>query len=163
MQDIVDELELKMTLAFKYVVYGEEYSEDDELYDDFVDAKSIFVNSHGLGYGASQYGLFLSYPGANVLSFHLSDATAKDATIENVNIHDLNHKTKEYVGIRTDLRLFVNSFNAPLHLKFLLGDDQWSTMKAKGPLASFTKDLKYVGNILTDATLGMFFFYISLL
>jgi len=157
MADIAEELEYKMTQAFQYVMYGMEPDEDDtEAYESFVEAKKIFVNDNGLGYGASQYGIFLSYPGANVLSFHLNQDTSKGATLENVNIHDLHHQTKEYVGIRTTLRLFVNSFNAPLHIQYLLGDEIFQDiLDNNDDHAQWDSNYEYKGNIITDATLAM--------
>ena len=159
MGEIADELEKQMTYAFKHVLYGESVDEDDEDYESFAEAMRIFVNPSGIGYGASQYGLFLSYPGANVLSFHLNEALGNDVTLDNVYIHDLHHQTQEYVGIRTSLRVFVNSFNAPLHIRWLLGDDIYEDILSQGSNVKWDINYEYKGNIVTDVNLGMLFLF----
>jgi len=150
LDDLRDKLQNEMNMALKYVVLNEEGSGDD-----WEEAKKVFVNPSGFGYGASMYGIFLSYPGANVLSYHINSKTSSTATLENVYIHDLYHQTKEYVGMRTDLRMFVNSFNAPLHLQYLLGDDVFGKYIEEGGQQSFDNSLHYSGNILTDSTIAL--------
>jgi len=152
----VDELRTKlqkeMNYAFKYVMLGEEGDAEDEIW---LEAKKLFLNPTGFGYGASIYGIFLSYPGANVLSYHINSKISSSATLENVYIHDISHKTKEYVGLRTDLRMFVNSFNAPMHVQYLIGDDNWNTAIQAGGQRNFQDSYQYEGNILTDSTIAI--------
>jgi len=152
LEQIRTRLQNEMNYAFKYVMLNEEGDEDDE---EWLEAKKTFINTFGYGYGASVYGLFLSYPGANVLSYHINSKISHTATLENVYIHDLSHKTKEYVGLRTDLRMFVNSFNAPLHVQYLIGDELFSRYQKQGGLQSFHNSIEYAGNILTDTTIAL--------
>lgn len=152
LDELREKLQNEMNYAFKYVVLGEEGDDSDP---EWVEAKKVFISSSGYGYGASVYGVFLSYPGANVLSYHINSKISNTATLENVYIHDISHKTKEYVGLRTDLRMFVNSFNAPLHLQYLIGDELFSQYIADGGLQNFESSMHYVGNILTDVTIAL--------
>jgi len=145
-------LENEMNYAFKYVMLNEEEVSNDE---EWIEAKKLFINSEGYGYGASVYGIFLSYPGANMLSYHISSKASSKATLENVYIHDISHKTKEYVGLKTDLRMFVNSLNSPLHLQHLIGDETFSKYLINGGAQHFDNSMHYVGNILTDVTIAM--------
>jgi len=152
LDELREKLQNEMNYAFKYVMLGEEGDDDDE---EWIEAKNVFINPTGYGYGASVYGIFLSYPGANVLSYHINSKTSSTATLENVYIHDITHKTKEYVGLRTDLRMFVNSFNAPLHLQYLIGDTTFNGYISEGGMQTFQNSMHYVGNILTDVTIAM--------
>jgi hypothetical protein len=90
-----------------------------------------------------------------VLSYHINSKISSTATLENVYIHDLSHETKEYVGLRTDLRMFVNSFNAPLHVQYLIGDTKFNQYIEEGGLQNFERSMHYVGNILTDTTIAL--------
>ena len=83
-----------MDIAFNSVMGMVEYDDDDE---DYIAAKELFINEDGLPYGAVMYGLFLNLWFANVFRIHPSLKHAEGAEIENVYIHDLRHKTMEYV------------------------------------------------------------------
>merc|ERR1719495_3113018 len=109
-----------MDIAFKSVMDIEEYKEDDAR---FVAAKSLFINEGGIPYGAVMYGLFLNLFVSNVFTIHPSTKHSSGAVLENINIHDLNHKTVEYIRMdKWKEAMYRNQFNAPLDARALLGD-----------------------------------------
>ena len=92
--EIIETLRDLMDIAFKAVMGIEEYAEDDP---DYYEAKQLFINEDGIPYGAVMYGLFLNLWVANVFTIHPSIKHASGAEFDNVYIHDLLHKTMEYV------------------------------------------------------------------
>ena len=100
--DVIENLRDLMDIAFKSVMGVEQYDEDD---DDFLEAKELFINEDGIPYGAVMYGLFLNLWFANVFTIHPSTKHASGAELANVTIHDLTHKTIEYVLCLTKIFL----------------------------------------------------------
>ena len=82
MDEIVAKLEKQVDLAFEYVMYGTEISRDDDQYELWLKAKENFINEDGIPYGSGMYGIFLSYPGANVFGYGHSNLKSKNARIE---------------------------------------------------------------------------------
>ena len=87
--DVIEHLRDSMDIAFKSVMGIEQYDEDDE---DYQTAKELFINEDGIPYGAVMYGLFLNLYVANVFTIHPSTKHGNAAVIENLKIHDLEHK-----------------------------------------------------------------------
>ena len=92
--DVIENLRTLMDIAFKSVMGIEEYADDDA---DYLMARDLFINEDGIPYGAVMYGLFLNLWISNVFMIHPSVKHAQNATISNLNIHGLKHKTMEYV------------------------------------------------------------------
>ena len=107
LEEIVGHLRNLMDVAFKSVMNIEEYDDDDAVY---AEAKSLFINEDGLPYGAVMYGLFLNLWYSNVFRIHPSLKHAVGATVENVHIHDLHHKTMEYVRMDDGTRCVFTVF-----------------------------------------------------
>merc|ERR550525_1983419 len=144
-EDVVATLESQMDMAFKYVMGVEEYDDDDE---EWAQAKAVFVNPSGLPYGAVMYGLFLNLKFANVFTMHPSLHHSKNAYIENLKIHDLHHKTMEYVRLdRSGNFTYQNQFAAPLDARAMLGE------QIEDGSDIVWAETQYVDNALTDALL----------
>ena len=94
LQDIIDNLQNLVDIAFAVVMGTEEYDDDDE---DYIAAKELFINEDGLPYGAVMYGLFLNLAIANVFTIHPSLSHGKSADIKNLKIHGLYHNVRVYV------------------------------------------------------------------
>jgi len=143
--DVIETLRDLMDIAFKTVMKIEEYDDDDE---DYQTARALFINDDGIPYGAVMYGLFLNLYVANVFTIHPSTKHATNAFIENVVIHDLEHKTLEYIRFdKWDEAMYRNQFNGPLDASWLLGDQT-----VTGDNAMPWADVEYRGSPLTDAS-----------
>ena len=94
LQDVIDNLQNLVDIAFSVVMGTAEYDENDE---DYISAKDLFINEDGLPYGAVMYGLFLNLAYSNVFKIHPSLTHSQYAHIENVKIHGLYHQVS-YVG-----------------------------------------------------------------
>ena len=88
LQDIIDNLQNLVDIAFAVVMGTEEYDDDDE---DYIAAKELFINEDGLPYGAVMYGLFLNSWWTNVFQFHPTLRHSEGAEIKNLKIHGLHH------------------------------------------------------------------------
>jgi len=142
-EDIVERLRDLMDMAFVYVIGEAEFDDDDE---DWATAKALFINEDGLPYGAVMYGLFLNLYFSNVFTIHPSIKHAENATIENLKIHGLHHKTVEYLRMdKYHSAMYRNQFNAPLDARMVLGDQ----IEAGDDIV--WADVHYEGSALTDA------------
>ena len=103
--------------------------------DDDISLTSVNSNTNGLPYGSVTYGIFLTYPGANVLSFGNCNSRSYNAIIENIEIHGLRHKMHEYLRIS----FITNPFNALIDASIFFQDP------------TDLNNAEYVGNIMTDA------------
>ena len=88
LQDIIDNLQNLVDIAFSVVMDTEEYDEDDA---EFIAAKELFIDEGGLPYGAVMYGLFLNSWWSNVFQHHPTMRHSDGAQIENLKIHGLHH------------------------------------------------------------------------
>merc|ERR1719361_1674803 len=144
--DIIENLRNLMDIAFKSVMGVEEYDDDDE---DYLEAKELFISDDGLPYGAVMYGLFLNLKFANVFTIHPSVHHAAGALLENVHVHDLNHKSLEYVRMdKWNEAMYRNQFNAPLDANAILGDQI-----LPGSDNITWADTTYIGSALSDASI----------
>ena len=84
--EIADKLEIELNMAFNYVINGIEGAtdENDENWDYWVDCKKNFINDNGIPNGSGMYGIFLSYPGANVFGYGHSGLKSTNAKIESL-------------------------------------------------------------------------------
>ena len=147
--DIIENLRESMDMAFKHVMGIERYDDNNEKW---MKAKKLFVNDDGIPYGAVMYGLFLNLYFANVFQIHPSMKHSKNALIENVEIHDLVHKTREYYRLdKYHDTPYSNPYNAGFDAESLLGIDvinmgygnqDWTT-------------IQYRGDVLIDAHIAM--------
>eukprot|EP01084_Bolivina_argentea_P063750 116331_1 len=131
--DVIQNLRHLMDIAFKSVMKIQEYDANDE---DYIAAKSLFINSDGVPYGAVMYGLFLNLRVANVFQIHPSMQHSHNAIIHDLKIHDLHHKTMEYLRLDKFMTApYKNPYNAALDATSVLGDQikhgaddmDWST------------------------------------
>jgi len=142
-KELADELETQIDMAFNYVLHGVEHSEDDENYNTWLKAKENFINEDGIPYGSGMYGLFFSYPGANVFGYAHSDLRSSNAVVENVKIHNLYHKMYEYLRFHSGIPFYVNPFNAVFDVEAAMSD------------VTDVAGATYVGNLMTDIYLAM--------
>ena len=105
-QDIIDNLQNLVDIAFSAVMGTEQYDDDDA---DYVEAKEVFINEDGLPYGAVMYGLFLNLYYSNVFTVHPTLKHSVGADIENLTIHGLRHKTVEYIRMDDYYRRYTVS------------------------------------------------------
>ena len=146
-QDIIDPLRESMDIAFKYVINGlpDNYKIDDK-------TKRLFINEEGIPYGAVMYGLFLNLYFANVFQIHPSLKHSINAEIENVKIHDLIHKTREYLRLdEFSITPYSNPYNAALDAKSILGQDIVNLGYDNIPW----DHVSYIGDVLIDAHITM--------
>ena len=60
MIDIANEIEKQMNLAWNYVINNEVIDDiNDQDYESFISAKTLFVNSNNVPYGGAQYGIII--------------------------------------------------------------------------------------------------------
>ena len=145
MSDLVDELETQLTMAYNYIVNGEEFDENDE---SWISAKSLFIDDTDLPNGSSMYGIFLNTYGASVLTYNLNSYFYSNrAVISNTKIHGLSHAMKEYTRMQypDSGNTYLNPFHAPFEASQMLGDLE--NIKFN--------NLEYKGTILTDAELAL--------
>ena len=144
LSDIIDPLRSQMDEAFKFVM-GIEAEISPE-------ARRLFVNDDGIPYGAVMYGLFLNLFFANVFQIHPSEQHSVDAVLENVEIHDLTHKTREYLRLdEFSITPYANPYNAALDARSVLGDDVVNMGYDGIPWP----EVDYVGDALIDAHIAM--------
>ena len=170
LQDIIDNLQNLVDIAFAVVMGTEEYDDDDE---DYIAAKELFINEDGIPYGAVMYGLFLNLWWSNVFQIHPSLRHGDGAEIENLKIHGLHHKvsvsvktiftsdfiefvffrgdkTQEYVRLDNGMTTpFLTMFGAAMDARALLGDQ----IEA-GQNMSWI-EAHYIGSHLTDAFMAV--------
>ena len=114
MGDIVEDLNDQLDMAFNYVVnnvdYDALYENDKEQLAKWKAAKEVFIKEDGIPYGSSMYGIFLNYPGSSILSYHLNNDVSHKATLENIYIHDMTHRTVETLALKSSKRSLVFLF-----------------------------------------------------
>ena len=119
MDDVIEGLRSLMDVAFKSVLGIEQYTVSDPL---FQAAQSLFVSADGVPYGGSMYGLFLNLQVASLSMVHPSLKHSQSAVIEHVEIHDLNHKMREYLRMdKWHETSYRNPFGAALDAHSILG------------------------------------------
>ena len=106
------------------------YDEDDD-----VSLTSVDSNTNGLPFGSVTYGIFLTYPGANVLAFGNCNSVSSNVKLSNIEIYGLRHKMHEYLRIG----FLTNPFNALIDMSTYFSD-----------VSDFSNSY-YVGNVMTDA------------
>ena len=163
MKDIFGEIEKEINLAFDYVMndldttkMARNFDEHGELWqntkknflylrdeDDDLSSDAVHSNSGGLSYGTAVYGIFLSFPGANVFSYGSSNLKSSNAVLSNIKIHGVRHKMHEYLRLHQDIPFDVNPFNAVF--------DANAAMSNAGDFDTS----EYYGNIMTDAYVAM--------
>jgi len=144
MAEITKKLQIELDLAWNYIINDFEFTEKDENYDLFVEAKRLFINEKGIPNGGAQYGIFLNTFGASVFTYNLyTGYFSSTATLENVKIHDMQHSMKEYVRLHKyeTGNIIINPFNGPLDVEEMFDD-----INAEQPL--------YVGNVFQDAIIA---------
>ena len=176
MDDIIENLRSLMDIAFRSAMELEDYDVDDA---QFVAAKELFLVHPGTPSGGVMYGLFLNQFVAAVSGVHPSMKHSKNAVIENVQIHDLDHNTREYLRMdRFETNSYRNPFGAALAAHSVLGKQMlsgqmidWSTVRYKGDalMDSYIvldlltnwqsewegKGQMYIGQEFVDWTLGL--------
>ena len=153
MDDIIENLRSLMDIAFKSVMGIEQYTVSNP---HFQAAHSLFINDDGIPYGASMYGLFLNLQVASVSTVHPSMRHSENAMIENVQIHNLNHKMTEYLRMdKYHDTSYRNPYGAALDAHSVLSKQieagqriDWSTVRYKGDALI---DSYIVLDLLTDS------------
>ena len=146
LQDIIDNLQNLVDIAFAVVMGTEEYDDDDE---DYIAAKALFINEHGLPYGAVLYGLFLNLWWTNVFTIHPSMRHGDGAEIENLTIHGLHNEMEEYIRLDHSIR-YQMMFGASIDASALLGDQIESGQDI------VWSEVSYVGSALTDSYIALY-------
>ena len=163
MKDIYQEIEKEIDMAFDYAMNGVTYDDEKDNDDDegriWKDAKQNFIymkeemddlnsdavhtNSMGLPYGTAVYGIFLSFPGANVFSYGSSNLRSYNAKLRNIEIHGIRHKMHEYIRFHEAIPFNVNPFNAVFDVNVAVSN------------INDIENSDYAGNVMTDAYIAM--------
>ncbi len=119
LDEVIETLRSLMDIAFKSVLGVEEYDAADPLY---AAAKELFVADSGTPSGAVLYGLFLNQWVAAIYGAHPSMKHSVGAVIENVQIHDLDHATREVLRMdKWHENSYRNPFGAAISAEAVLG------------------------------------------
>ncbi len=93
---LVDRLILQMDLTFDYALNGVEVGPDDEVYDEWLAARALFVNEAGYQDASASYGVVFA-GGAAVSAIGTRIENEGDITISNVHVHGLrSHVLEKY-------------------------------------------------------------------
>jgi len=94
--ELVERLINQMDMTYNYVINGVEVSEDDEDYNEWLEAKKIFINEAGYQDASASYGVVFA-GGAAVSAIGTRIENEGDITMNNVNVHGLrSHVMEKY-------------------------------------------------------------------
>ena len=183
-QDIADELEYQMNLAFWYVNYYYLKNKDivelfengklnaDELFDEhdesWQSAKEYFINHSGLPLGGVLHGIYLNVA-SNTVSFLTvyklyTPYHSSTARLNNIKIHGLRHEMNEWVRLSPvdyPAEVFMNPFGGPIDGEAVLGgitsdkNEIVDGLKYNGARLDSDDSVVYYGNIMTNAYLAL--------